>query len=172
MHRTKLSKSFSDVARWLLELEEKGYGREEIGKIVGLHPSMLSRVKRIYLTSVGKRDNDLSVINFAKELVHALDEDKISISIAEERLIGFVRVNKSDGVTTPPVNRQPTISADSYRRAIANIEGVCLGLESFSDNIYPEINYAERQELINRMAKCRTVLDRKIRAFRRIGAEA
>lgn len=170
MPRINLDRVFSVHIAHGLELEKQGFRHPEAAEKLNMHPTMYSRGKRIYLTAIGEHRHSgiLAIRECAQKLVKLLDEEEISISYAEERLIESLRINT--GTSTQRrhnATTHPNYQLKSYRRALASLEGVCLGLERFPDTISPNITAEQREEIVTRLAKCRTSLERRINTIRR-----
>lgn len=168
--RETFNGQFVVVMERILQLYNEGYKREQIIPIVGLSKSRISRAIRIYLTSLGKTPDAsrIEVKNKAIELVKLLEADEISLTKAEDELVATIKANGSS-----PINRSfitgynPELQLQGYLRAVANLEGICYGLDKMPEVVHSSITFKQRKEIETRLAECRRIIERRINIFRR-----
>lgn len=151
----------------LMEAEGK-LSTEEISTQLGLGSDNWARFKRLIYTANGwapfgsRLDNRV----LAKELLKKLEDREISYSTAFSR---FTKHLVNTEQVTPKARRQ-IVSIEQthelYRRAVLSVEGSMYAISKLPD--WPEGFEPDLlAEHIERLAKARTVLERKINSLRR-----
>lgn len=170
--RTKFPFGFSATVDKVLEYDAAGRRRIEVEPLVGVKGKQLSIAVRMYLTAQGKTPDSghMEIKNKAIELVKMLDAEEISLHHANEilvetilRVTGKSKTTYRRGKTTANPDQQ----LEGYKRAVANLEGIVYALDKMPDTVHGSIPKEQRQELVNRLADCRRIIERRINIFRK-----
>lgn len=169
--RAKLQFGFSGTMKLVHELDQKGFTRLQVCEQLGLSLTMVAKGLRIYLGSLGKTPDSghLEVKNKAIELVKRLDADEISVNGADIEFVSYIKQVTGRGVTTRTAATvtNPDQQLSAYERVIGQLEGMCYGLDKLPEIIHSSISVGQRSELVQRLANCRRILERRINIIRK-----
>lgn len=176
--RIKFPLGFSATTEKVLELEKTGLTRKEIEPLVGINKPQISRATRLLLTAQGKTPDSahLEVKNKAIELVKLLDAEEMSLHTADVTLVSFIHQVTGRNRTTNRLSTgvaRPEDQLAAYKRVVAQLEGMCYGLDKLPEVIHSSITVEQRKEIASRLADCRRLIERRINIIRKDGnAEA
>lgn len=169
--RTKFPFGFSGTMERVHYYDSQGFTRAQIGELLGITKSVMSKGVRIYLTSIGKTPDSgyIDIKNKALELTKRLDADDISLHNADVELVAYIRQVTGRGTTyrksASAVNPEQQLS--SYNRIIGQLEGMCYGLDKMPEVVHSSITKSQRNELERRLADCRRIIERRINIIRK-----
>lgn len=170
--RIKFLWGFSATIDKVLELEAQGLNRRQIEPIVGINKAQMSRATRLVLTAQGKTPDSghLEIKNKAIELVKMLEAEEISLHTADVILVKFIHQVTGTHKTTYR-KASGSVNADqqyaSYKRVVAQLEGMCYGLDKMPEVVHSSITVEQRREISSRLADCRRIIERRINIIRK-----
>lgn len=169
--RVKFQLGFSKTMELACDLDAKGFTRGQVSEQFELSRTILSKGMRLYLTALGKTPDSghIEIKNKAIDLVKQLDEDSISVNNADLELLAFTQqvTGRSPTYRKAATISNPDQQLSAYQRVIAQLEGMCYGLDKLPEMVHASITSEQRNEFARRLADCRRILERRINTLRK-----